>query len=314
MATLKCDQTGHFFGYYPEHDLGFTCFECLEEFGASGRRPANPWGYSSGGMTRESRKRRSLHLPPALPLEAPVEISERDERGMLRSRPWRCLQQKCKLLACDKCSELLTDPEYVSKARDRDFTEIMGKRNSIVGAESIARAGAATPPEQRATRELRASLHEPLLTTAVPEVDDKMDSGPGESDEEDALDTLRTKLVYRRAGNVATSALAQYHYRDARSGSGRLPLPHRIPVKEPPPVLEETKWPVRVVPEHLVSSGHATLEVDSDEGSDNEEFLPKLTVRSATQAANQAMRGVHWRQRLAATTRVESRVERAPPK
>lgn len=313
MTSTKCDQTGHFFGYYPEHDIGFTCFECLEEFGASGRRPANPWAYSSGGLGRESRKRRSLHLaPPSSNVpEEPVVVSERDEKGRLRSKPWRCLQQRCKLLVCDKCSDLLINPEYVSQSRDRDPNELIGKRNSMVGSDMIARAGAATPPEQRASRELRASTHEPLMITDVPEIDDNMESPAAESDDEAALDALRSKLVYRRAGNVATSALAHFHHRDSRSGRGP-PIPNRAPVKEPPHVREEVKRPANIIPDHLVSTGSGPqmpLEVDSKEESENEEeeLMPKLTVRSAAQAANHAMRSAHWRERaadLAATSRV----------
>lgn len=308
MSSLKCDQTGHFLGYYPEHDIGFTCFECLEEFGPSGRRAVNSPFYAAAGLSRESRKRRSLHLPPPPPSQVSEEpISERDEFGRRRSKPWRCLQQKCKLLACDGCAENLIDPEYISQARDRDSSELTGKRNSIVGGEARIRAGAATPPDQRASRELRDSTREPTATTASIKGSSNMATGDpgkletdseGSDDDDEALDGLRTKLVYRRAGHVATSALAHYHHRD----SARAPIPNRIPVKAPPIAWEEVPRPPTVVPQHLQSAGNnmACLEVDSNEGSDGEEdFLPPFTIRSASQAANQAMRTAHWRQRAA---------------
>jgi len=295
MTTLKCDQTGHFFGYFPEHDIGFTCFECFGEFGSSGRRPPYPWGHSSGGMTRESRKRRSLHLPPSPPEDIPQEpvvVSERDDHGRWRSKPWRCLQTKCKLLACDRCAEQLIDPEYVSLAKDRDLSKLHGKRNSIVGLEMTVRAGAATPPEHRTTRELRGSMHEPI---AVP-VGGTLECDSESDQEGSGVDSLRAKLVYRRAGHVATSALAQYHR------PGRPFKPNPIPAKEP----QEARRTAVAIPEHLMSTtgpGNqmVTLEVDSKEGSDDEiDFMPKLAVRSATQAASHAMRGGHWRQQRTA--------------
>lgn len=45
-----------------------------------------------------------------------------------------------------------------------------------------------------------------------------------------------------------------------------------------------------------------TVEVDSKEGSDDDmDFMPRSAVRSAAQAATQAMMGVPWRQRAAKT-------------
>lgn len=302
MTTTKCDQTGHFFGYLPEYDIGFTCFECMEEFGLSGRRPALPWGYSSGGSTRESRKRRSLHLPPSPPSDVPQEpvvVSERDDHGRRRSKPWRCLQTRCKLLACDQCAERLIDPEYISSAKTRDLSELQGKRNSIVGFEMAVRAGAATPPEHRISRELHESLAAPAVEP-IPVPDGGSLECDSESEQEGSgVDSLRAKLVYRRAGHVATSALAYYHRGDR---PGRPSKPNRIPVKEP----QEARRTATAIPEHLMSTtgpGNrmVALEVDSKEGSDDEDFMPKLAVRSATQAAAQAMRSVHWRQRAAMT-------------
>ncbi|KAF8427744.1 hypothetical protein EV426DRAFT_699825 [Tirmania nivea] len=302
MTTMKCDQTGHFFGYYPEHDIGFTCFECLEEFGSSGQRPPFLRSYSSKGVARESRKRRSLHIPPSPPLDVPQEpvvVRERDDHGRRRSKPWRCLQTKCKLLACDQCAGQLIDPKYVSSAKDRDLSELKGKRNLIVGFEATVRAGAATPPEHRTSGELPVAKREPL---AAPVVEPIAVSAGGilecdsESDpEESGVDSLRAKLVYRRAGHVATSALAHYH-RDNRPG--RPSKPNHIPVKEP----QETRQSAAGIPEHLMSTTNqmVALEVDSKEVSDDENFISKLAVKSVTHAT-QAMRSIHWRQRAAMT-------------
>ncbi|KAF8440595.1 hypothetical protein BGX38DRAFT_1144545 [Terfezia claveryi] len=302
MTTPKCEQTGHFFGYLPEHDIGFTCFECLEEFGSSGRRP---WVYSSGGMARDSRKRRSLHLPQDVPQE-PAVVSEKDDHGRRRSKPWRCLQTRCKLLACDRCAELLIDPAYVSSAKDRDLSRLQGKRNSIVGCEVTVRAGAATPPEHRKSREIRGSMYESLLAPVVQPIavpaGGTLDCDSESDHERSGVDFLRAKLVYRRAGHAATSALAHLH-RDNRPGRPSKPNP--IPAQEP----QEARRTATAIPEHLISTTGLrnqmiTLEVDSKEGSDDDmDFMPRLDVRSAAQAATQAMMAVPWRQRASMTGR-----------
>ena len=249
MTTAKCDQTGHFFGYYPEHDRGFTCSECLEEFGSSGRRPPFPWGYSSGGMTRESRKRRSLQLPPPpllsdIPQE-PQVVSERDDYGRRRSKPWRCLQLKCKLLVCDQCAEQLIDPEYISSAEARGLREPQGKQNPIVRVDATVRAKAATPPEQQASRELQGSTHQPVVVEPVAITEGGILECDSDSDpEESGVDALRAKLVYRRADHVATSALAYY------PRPGRPFVPNRIPAKEP----QEDRQTATVIPERFMST------------------------------------------------------------
>lgn len=165
-------------------------------------------------------------------------------------------------------------------------------------------AGAATPPEHRTSRELREPTHEqaaPVVEPmAVPE-GGTLECGSASEPEESEMDPLRAKLVYRRAGHVATSALAHYH---RGNRPGRSSIQSRILAKEP----QEARRTGTVIPEHFVSTtgpGNqmVKVEVDSKEGSDNEEdFTPKLNVRSATQAAAQAMRGAHWQRQRAAMT------------
>ncbi|KAF8473185.1 hypothetical protein BDZ91DRAFT_714146 [Kalaharituber pfeilii] len=317
MSLLKCDQTGHFFVYYPEHDIGFTCFECLEDFGSSGRRPANV-GYTS----TSSRKRRTLHLSPPPPSQQgqseSVQVSGRDEFGRRRSKPWRCLQIKCKLLACDSCAELLINPAYISKARDRKVQEIHSNRMDCQSQnESSQRAGDATPPECRAARELRMEsslLGKPALATleSVPlaiaaaesskvEADSKAGS---DNDNDGPLEELRTKLVYRRAGHVATSALAHYHHRIPGRASTRPPPVFQKPAETPFSIREAAKRSSTLAPHPVRTPPSATrlsmpvLEVDSAENSDDDmDIMPKLPVRSAAQAANQAMRTVHLKRK-----------------
>ena len=316
MSVLKCDQTGHFFAYYPEHDLGFTCFQCLEEFGCSGRKPSNSDSSLLGG--RGSRKRRSLHLsflqgpPPAEQPTEPTVISERDESGRRRSKPWRCLQNKCKLLACESCSDWLIDPEYISAVRDRTLHDLHTKAASgHVAVADKAKAGAAIPPpEKRAFKELRSEaktqsvVSEVAPSTGVDPVK-HLDPDSDETGDEVALEELRSKLVYRRAGHItATSTLAQYHYRTP----GRPPNRAGLQSKGLYELLEPSKFAPTLMPQELVPQEQSqgikapVLEVDSDddggeEEDDDADFIPQLKVRSATEAANQAMRSMHFRMR-----------------
>ena len=153
MASLKCGQTGHFFGYSTDTDVGFTCSECLESFAPSGRRQQRTSWISS-------RKRPSFHPPPSPPQNAQEVLSGPGGNGRRRSKPWRCLQQKCRILTCEECAEKLIDPNYVPKAKAK------AKANPVTALEQqpclatkttkpLSQAGAATPPEHRASRELR---------------------------------------------------------------------------------------------------------------------------------------------------------------
>ena len=116
------------------------------------------------------------------------------------------------------------------------------------------------------------------------------------SDTDMGLDTLRSQLVYRRAGQASSSFLASSH----RRPQGRITASNRDQVKEA--VQQVPKRPL-IIPENLVSTGPATfLEVDSSEDSedeiDMEAFRSKYTVRSATQAASQSVRTIRWGQRM----------------
>ena len=289
MALLKCGQTGHFFGYFADTDVGFTCSGCFENFAPSGRRQRTSWV--------PSRKRLSSHLPPIPPQNTQEVLSGSDENGRRRSKPWRCLQQKCHILACEECAEKLIDPNYVPKA---DPVKQLEQPSLTKTAKTLSQAGAATPPEHRASRELKESSQRPsrpintataTATAAVDSVNvahaDKGLTDPDSEDSSSDVDTLRSQLVYRRAGQFSNSFLGGHH-----RPQGRGTASNRDQVKEA--VQQIPKRPT-VIPENMVSSGSgALLEVDSNEDTeeeiDMEAFRSKYAVRSATQAANQSVR------------------------
>lgn len=307
MALLKCGQTGHFFGYFADTDVGFTCFECLGNFAPSGQRQQQQQQQQRSSWA-SSRKRQSFHPPPPPPSQNAQEVLlGPDENGRKRSKPWRCLQQKCHLLACEECAEKLIDPNYVSKTNPVAALE---QRSLIETTKPLIQAGAATPPERRASRE---SLQKPLLSTnTVPAPapapaanrvnaaagDDKGCPTDSDSEDSDSGTDLRSKLVYRRAGQVSNSfSLNQ------RRPQGRMPMPNRDQAG-----LQVTKRPT-IIPENLTSNGSGTLlEVDSNEDTedeiDMEIFRSKYTVRSATQAADQSIRTIRWGQRMGGFTAV----------
>lgn len=306
MPLLKCGQTGHFFGYCADADVGFTCFECLGDFAPSGRRQQrNSWV--------SSRRRQSFHPPPSPPQGAQEVLPVSDESGRRRSKPWRCLQQRCHLLVCEECAEKLIDPNYVSKASS--MTTLEQRSPPMTTAKLLPQAGAATPPENRASRELTESLLQkkpspPTNTAAaaaatniVNPVDFDKCPGPEDSgsDTDGGMDSLRSKLVYRRAGQAPGSFLG-----NNRRPHGRASVEHRGRAKEA--VLQATKQPT-ILPENLVSSMSGTLlEVDSNENTedeiDMETIRSQYTVRSTTQAANQTIKTIRWGQRMGGFTAV----------
>ena len=251
MLLLKCHQTGHFFVHYPENDTGFTCFECFEEFAASSPAPRVP-------VLNASRKRRSLHGIPVVPHEVPTvppakEKVERDETGKRRSRPWRCLQAKCKLLACDACSDKLIDPKVIAANLASSDSAKKGRlEDGRVGRKHMEdvyhlKAGDSTPADERKERERTPQgqgrrplpkipepvgrlmapappppepvLHEPIPEESKPEKPpsskpyESDGSASGSESELETAEDIRTKLTYRRAANVANNALAHYHHR-----------------------------------------------------------------------------------------------------
>ena len=239
-----------------------------------------------------------------------------DENGKQRSKPWRCLQQKCHLLVCEECAEKLIDPNYVSKASS--MTTLGQRSPPMATVTLLPQAGAATPPENRASRELRESLLQkksspPTNTAAaattttniVNPVDadkcpgpDPEDSG---SDTDGGMDSLRSKLVYRRAGQAPGSFLG-----NNRRPHGRASVSDRGRAKEA--VLQATMQQT-IIPENLVTSVSGTfLEVDSNENTedeiDMETIRSQYTVRSTAQAANQTIKTIRWGQRMGGFTAV----------
>ncbi|KAI5795302.1 hypothetical protein DFH27DRAFT_526503 [Peziza echinospora] len=323
-SPLKCDQTGHFFGYSPELDIGFTCFECLEEFGASGRRP--PLGSYAGS----SRKRRS-HFPPPPPPPQEETISEHDSAGRRRSRPWRCLQLKCRLVVCDNCSNDLVNPEFPSKARERGGAPPPGMVPPVADSEnpprsktvrSYRRVRGDDQEQDQSAGQVRGEGATPPEGSGETEADEKrisrvLDDGPigeeqstsdktgaGGSDEEVDLTSLRNQISYRRATNAGRNVVYQHRplTRPSRNasldttaltandtGRGRLVAPAPPPQGKQSGSSPPQSAPAGPPPARKVQV--PVLEVASDaDDMDELEFLPKLPVRSASQAASQVLR------------------------
>lgn len=198
MGTPKCESTGHFFVSNPQHVTPFLCFVCRQRFSAS---------YSSLGTSKQSSSHSRSSSWAASHRQPQTPLGTRDESSLAQSKPWRCLVEKCLILACDKCSDLLC--EVGGNGAEAQIIHNFLKdpmdssRNSLTfGMEYEHRPGEATPDDQR-----KGNTIENIMKLEVDDLPAKPNSG-SESDEEQP-----PKLIYRRAGCAADSALASHYHR-----------------------------------------------------------------------------------------------------